>query len=188
MAELSHGDDVSGLNHTRRCADKPAVSDPTASVPYRRIGTILVEMGSITEDQLEYALSEQSQTGRLLGEILVSSYGVSRVDLADALAAQWEEAKGPSADTPSTSAALDAVETEALVEADLHVLLEEAQAARAELTARTDELSRRLASLEALVVGVSDALDELRTSALQTRSGQAQRRAPHREPRQRPAA
>jgi len=179
---------ASGLNHPRCGADKPAVSDSTASVPYRRIGTILVEMGSITGDQLEYALSEQSQTGRLLGEILVSSYGVSRVDLADALAAQWEEAKGSPADDAATPAAIDPVATETLAEADLHVLLEEAQAARAELTARTDELSRRLASLEALVVGVSDALDELRTSALETRSGHVQRRAPNREPRQRPAA
>ena len=164
------------------------MSDSTASVPYRRIGTILVEMGSITQDQLEYALTEQSQTGRLLGEILVSSYGVSRVDLADALAAQWEEAKASPADPPTTQAAIDSVAAETLAEADLHVLLEEAQAARAELTARTDELSRRLASLEALVVGVSDALDELRTSALETRSGHAQRRVAQREPRQRPAA
>jgi len=164
------------------------VSESTSSVPYRRIGTILVEMGSITQDQLEYALNEQSQTGRLLGEILVSSYGVSRVDLADALAAQWEEAKGPPSEVAAPPAEAGSLAPDALAEADLHVLLEEAQAARAELTARTDELSRRLASLEALVVGVSDALDELRTTALQARPGQVQRRAPHREPRQRPAA
>ena len=160
------------------------MDEPNPSVPYRRIGTILVEMRSITQDQLEYALTEQAQTGRLLGEILVSSYGVSRVDLADALAAQWEEAKGSAA---GVSVAPEPPESDApdpLAEADLHVLLEEAQAARAELTARTDELSRRLASLEALVVGVSDALDELRTAALEARSGQAHERAP----RQRPAA
>jgi methyl-accepting chemotaxis protein len=164
------------------------VSDPTTSVPYRRIGTILVEMGSITQDQLEYALTEQSQTGRLLGEILVSSYGVSRVDLADALAAQWEEAKAVPSEKATPPRQTDSSTSDQLAEADLHVLLEEAQAARDELTARTDELSRRLASLEALVVGVSDALDELRSTALQTRSGHAQRSAPQREPRQRPAA
>jgi hypothetical protein len=188
MDGLSHARRRGLLNHTIGCADKAAVSDTSTSVPYRRIGTILVEMGSITQDQLEYALTEQSQTGRLLGEILVSSYGVSRVDLADALAAQWEEAKGAPGELPAPDAPDLSIDAAELAEADLHVLLEEAQAARAELTARTDELSRRLASLESLVVGVSDALDELRTASMQSRAGQVQRRAPHREPRQRPAA
>ena len=41
----------------------------------------------------------------------------------------------------------------------------EAQAARIELTVKTDELGKRLAALEALVVGVSDALAELRPAA-----------------------
>ena len=61
-------------------------------IPYRRIGTILVEWSLITEGQLAQALAEQEETGRLLGEVLVSSYGISRLDLADALAEQWQEA------------------------------------------------------------------------------------------------
>jgi hypothetical protein len=158
--------------------------DDSPAVPYRRIGTILVEMGAITQDQLEHALREQSQTGRLLGEILVSSYGVSRVDLADALAAQWEEAKtvGPdqAASSDGDGAPIDDGHGEQLAESDLHVLLEEAEAARAELTARTDELGRRLASLEALVVGVSDALDELRAAAAPHAARRAQRRPANR--------
>ncbi len=125
-------------------------------ISYRRIGTILAEMGIITQDELDRALVEQHETGHLLGEILVSGYGVSRVDLADALAAQWEEAQSLSSAVEPTAAG------DGMAEGELHVLLQEAQAARAELTARTDELSRRVASLEALVVGVSDALDELR--------------------------
>src|SRR5262245_17943618 len=47
-------------------------------------------------------------------------------------------------------------------EDELRILLEEAEAARAELVTKTDELGRRLAALETLVVGVSDALAELR--------------------------
>jgi len=133
------------------------------SVSYRRIGTILVEMGVVQQNHLDSALIEQRRTGSLLGEILVSTYGVSRVDLADALAAQWEEAQCLSMADESGGAHDDGA-VDPLAEGDLHVLLQEAQAARAELTARTDELSRRVASLEALVIGVSDALDELRGS------------------------
>lgn len=134
-------------------------------VPYRRIGTILVEMGLLAQSSLDSALDEQRRTGRLLGELLVAHHGVSRVDLADALAAQWAEAQSHAASTTTSGngVSLDqSAADEGMEEGDLRVLLEEAQAARAELTARTDELSRRVASLEALVVGVSDALDELR--------------------------
>lgn len=138
------------------------VEAPHISVSYRRIGTILVEMQVVTQSQLDSALIEQRDTGRLLGELLVSTYGVSRVDLADALAAQWEEAQSMSEIDEAQGAYHDDGAVDPLAEGDLSVLLEEAQAARAELTARTDELSRRVASLEALVVGVSDALDELR--------------------------
>ena len=53
---------------------------------------------------------------------------------------------------------------EALAEADLRVLLDEAEAARTELTLRTEELGRRLATLETLVVGVTEALEELRSA------------------------
>lgn len=142
-------------------------------IPYRRIGTILVEWDLVTEGQLEQALAEQEQTGRLLGEVLVSSYGVSRVDLADALAEQWQEANRAATAAVEHNALHpadreDGVEPDAgaerLVEADLRVLLDEAEAARAELTVRTEELSRRLATLETLVVGVTQALEELRAT------------------------
>jgi hypothetical protein len=142
-----------------------------AEVPYRRIGTILVEWRLITQRQLTQALDEQERTGRLLGEILVSGYGVSRVDLADALAEQWQEANRAAtaaADRPEDDGAAPAPadddDDDPLGEGDLRVLLEEAEAARTELTLRTEELSRRLATLETLVVGVTQALDELRRS------------------------
>jgi hypothetical protein len=156
------------------------------SVSYRRIGTILVEMEVITQSQLDSALSEQGRSGRLLGEILVSTYGVSRVDLADALAAQWEEAQSLSEIDVAQGAYHDDGAVDPLAEGDLKVLLEEAQAARVELTARTDELSRRVASLEALVIGVSDALDELRGAP--PRAGTPAGPHPHPHRRGRPRA
>jgi len=154
------------LYPSRAATDRRVVTNQTQEIPYRRIGAILVEWNLISDDQLADALAEQQRSGSLLGEILVSMYGVSRVDLADALAEQWHEAHraasvsaaGASATTSSEDGADDG-----LAEGDLRVLLDEAEAARAELTERTDELSKRLESLEQLVVGVTQALDELRS-------------------------
>ena len=141
----------------------------TSEIPYRRIGTILVGWRLITEHQLAQALAEQEQTGRLLGEILVTHYGVSRVDLADALAEQWQEANRAATAAIDRSTALTVVDDAEsvdgqLAEADLRVLLDEAEAARAELTIRTEELGKRLATLETLVVGVTEALEEMRST------------------------
>ena len=144
----------------------------TSEIPYRRIGTILVEWRLISQEQLSRALTEQEETGRLLGEILVTGYGVSRVDLADALAEQWQEANRAAtaaiernSELQTSSATDDDGDDGQLDEADLRVLLDEAEAARAELTVRTEELSKRLATLETLVVGVTEALEELRSTS-----------------------
>jgi hypothetical protein len=132
-------------------------------VPYRRIGSILVERGLITDEELRQALDDQESSGRLLGEILVSNYGVTRVDLADALAEQWQEANRRVDTQPESEVTpLQRQSHDGMDEADLRVLLDEAQAARAELEVRTEELSRRLATLEGVVSGVTQALDELR--------------------------
>src|SRR5262249_6083850 len=80
------------LYHSGVPADRERVTTAQPEVPYRRIGSILVERGLISDAQLAQALAEQDASGRLLGEILVSSFGVTRVDLADALAEQWQEA------------------------------------------------------------------------------------------------
>jgi len=148
------------------------VTAHTSEIPYRRIGTILVEWRLISQEQLSRALTEQEETGRLLGEILVTGYGVSRVDLADALAEQWQEANRAATaaiernSEPQASSAADGDGDDGqLDEADLRVLLDEAEAARAELTVRTEELSKRLATLETLVVGVTEALEELRSTS-----------------------
>jgi chaperonin cofactor prefoldin len=146
-------------------------------VPYRRIGSILVEHGLITQEQLVQALDEQERSGRLLGEILVSSFGVTRVALADALAEQWQEANrthsgGDVAPTGTDGAG------RLTDEDDLRVLLDEAEAARAELEVRTEELSRRLATLEGVVSEVTNALAELRATHDDTGNGRAAGAAP----------
>jgi hypothetical protein len=139
------------------------VNTAPPEVPYRRIGSILVERGLISEAELGQALAEQDSTGRLLGEILVSSFGVTRVDLADALAEQWQEANrahtAGATVSPGSSGSAHLTD-----ENDLRVLLDEAEAARAELEIRTEELSRRLATLEGVVSEVTSALAELRTT------------------------
>jgi chromosome segregation ATPase len=63
----------------------------TPAVPALLIGTLFVEKGLITQEQLDLALEEQGNTGERLGEILVERFGVSRLDLASALAEQWAE-------------------------------------------------------------------------------------------------
>ncbi|HZO48758.1 MAG TPA: hypothetical protein VFB26_01305 [Gaiellaceae bacterium] len=152
-----------------------SVSTPgTSGVRYRRIGSILLERGVITQAQLAAALEQQRASGGLLGEILVLGYGVSRLDLADALAEQWAEvqlaATVPDAQEAEPEHAANGVED------DLRLLLEEAQAARVELAQRTDELSRRLESLESLVVGVTQALEELRGAGAERQAGRASER------------
>lgn len=145
---------------------------PAQPAPYRRIGTILVEKGLITEGQLEIALVEQRETERPLGEVCVERFGLDRLSLADALAEQWEEIQrhqAASGDASPNGAAPAAAESAApdpsVAETELRSLLDEAEAARVELTVKTEELGRRLAALEVLVVGVTDALKELHTPA-----------------------
>ncbi len=157
------------LKIPRAVADSTRV-DAARTVPYRRIGTILVDRQLITADQLAQALVEQKNTGRPLGEICVDRYGLDRLALADGLSEQWEEMQRAGADPVREGAAGEAAVPVAVAAAsvghaeadELRVLLEEAEAARVELASKTDELGRRLAVLETLVVGVTDALAELR--------------------------
>jgi hypothetical protein len=57
----------------------------------RLIGALFIERGLITEEQLQRALELQATDGGRLGEIIVAEFGVSRVELASALAEQWAE-------------------------------------------------------------------------------------------------
>ena len=56
----------------------------------RRIGQILVDLGFITDDQLESLLEEQQQRpGQLLGKVAESQGLINEEQLAQALAEQW---------------------------------------------------------------------------------------------------
>ena len=65
----------------------------------RPIGEIFVELGFITQGQLEGALAVQKTTGARIGEILVEQGILTRLDLASALAEHWESGQ------PTTAAA-----------------------------------------------------------------------------------
>jgi hypothetical protein len=56
---------------------------------WRPLGELLVHKGLVTKDELELALEEQNDTGRLLGAILVERGYVSGPALAIALAEQY---------------------------------------------------------------------------------------------------
>lgn len=75
--------------------DKTAHAFPTngdQGIMREKIGEILLEWQGIEESQLEEALRRQTNSGHLLGRILVDQFGVSEALLADALA---EQAKLP---------------------------------------------------------------------------------------------
>ena len=59
-----------------------------ADFPWRSLGRILVEDELLTSQELERALAEQRETGRLLGEILIEQGSMTGATLAQALARQ----------------------------------------------------------------------------------------------------
>ena len=126
------------------------------------MGEILVERGFITSTQLSEALLDQQESGRLLGEICVERFGLDRFALAGALSEHWEEVQHGR--IASTRAGVVRAKRTSVDTQDLRILLVEAEAARAALAARTEELEQRLAALEMLVAGVSDALLEPRVA------------------------
>ncbi len=75
----------------------------TPAIASRLIGDIFVEQGLISDTQLEQALDEQRTTGRRLGEILVSRFGVSRLDLSSALLEQLAERESATTEADHTS-------------------------------------------------------------------------------------
>jgi hypothetical protein len=59
-----------------------------AEQPRRLLGLLLLEMGLITEEQLEQALAAQEESGARLGEVLIARGYTSRLAIQDALAQQ----------------------------------------------------------------------------------------------------
>ena len=64
---------------------QPDISSDTTKVP---LGTILLEKGSISSDDLELGLAQQRAQGGLLGEILVDIDAIDETELSHALATQ----------------------------------------------------------------------------------------------------
>ncbi len=59
-----------------------------ASQPRRRIGSLLVQLGLVTEDEVEQALAVQVRSQKPLGELLVEKGLLSRPELTKAVAMQ----------------------------------------------------------------------------------------------------
>ncbi len=76
---------------------------------HQALGYQLVNMGAITQAQLDEALAEQKRNGRLLGNILLDRGWAGRATIAKALAKQHQMEFAECAKTPSDQEALDAV-------------------------------------------------------------------------------
>jgi hypothetical protein len=66
--------------------------------PWRPLGAVLVDEGVVTRRELEHALAEQRESGRLLGQILVGRGVVTGSELARSLARQHGVDVRPSRD------------------------------------------------------------------------------------------
>ena len=58
----------------------------------RLIGALFVDRGLVSESQIRLALEIQQETDQQLGEILVERFGISRAELAQVVAEQWQDA------------------------------------------------------------------------------------------------
>ena len=76
-----------GIEVELALAPEPRETEPTDAEPepWRPLGTLLVERGALTEEQLTEALREQRTSDRRLGEILVKRGFVTTLDLVGAV-------------------------------------------------------------------------------------------------------
>ncbi len=58
----------------------------------KRLGDILTKSGLVTEDQIDWALEQQTQSGKRLGEVLVSAGYLTEDDISEARALQLDMA------------------------------------------------------------------------------------------------
>ena len=115
---LSQPDISRLLGEVSRSADRGGTSDADAVVgedptvlplgPHLRrpIGQIFVDLGFITPDDREAALTVQREDGGLLGEILITQGKITRLELANALSEHWESATGASDTTANRGPSL----------------------------------------------------------------------------------
>jgi hypothetical protein len=141
---------------------------------WRPIGEILIERGSISERDLEWALGEQRRTGMRLGEILASAGLTSYLALAQAMAVQ-AEALGPAepaapavpAPPPAPPAAPAAPAPAPPGRTDIRVdrgtLADQLEEVRAALSDRQRAFMELVQTTEALRRRISQLEDELAT-------------------------
>ena len=66
--------------------------NPQELLQSRLIGALFVDRGLVSESQIRLALEIQQETDQQLGEILVERFGISRAELAQVVAEQWQDA------------------------------------------------------------------------------------------------
>jgi hypothetical protein len=94
LGEVSRSaDGGGGTTDTEVVVGDPTVP-PLGSHLRRPIGQIFVDLGFITPDDREAALTVQRESGGLLGEILITQGKITRLELANALSEHWESATG----------------------------------------------------------------------------------------------
>ncbi len=144
--------------------------EPAAS--WRPVGTILVENGSITQDQLDAALAEQRRTGRKLGEILTTSGAITWLMLAQAIAEQATDLVPSAAAPPSPPqqpVPAPRVHTGDESAADrlvtVEAMLKDRQRAFLELVSVTETLRATIARLQGELTSRDHELVQLRATA-----------------------
>ena len=137
LGEVSRSGDEGGTTDAGVVVGRP--NRPAARIHLRRpIGQIFVDLGFITPDDREAALTVQRENGGLLGEILITQGKITRLELANALSEHWESATGARRQTANQGPSLIDVprgdESSRRVEpsdaAELRRLLAELEAAR----------------------------------------------------------
>ena len=76
---------VAGVTHDHV---EPATDTAASPTPPRRLGELLVEKGLLTGFELDAALAEQEDSGRLLGEVIVDLGYVPMITLVNVLTEQ----------------------------------------------------------------------------------------------------
>jgi len=117
----------------------------TAAAPVRRLGDVLVDKGLITRSDLDGALMLQRGTGKRLGEVLVDIGAIDWLELAQGLAAQWED-EPPPPPPPAARAPVPGERLDPTVQ-ELQEMLRDRQRRVIELSSTVTNLQRKVEQL-----------------------------------------
>ena len=143
---------------------------------WRPVGTVLVDNGSITQEQLEAALAEQRRSGRKLGEILINSGAITWLTLAHAIAEQAQDLDPSSEPTRSAPMNQEPAETRPATVVNgsgsaeerlraVEALLKERQRAFLDLVSVTETLRSAVARLQGELATRDGEIARLRAEA-----------------------